>query len=293
LAGIYTHTNQHIVAAPMAHFLALHGSRFKFSHEHSYLPAYGIEQLLADANMLMTFKTIDGNQVAYHRAMDYIFRPSGMEGMCAYEYYASTHLVSNAQARKAGIESFELKEEHPFATRDCVVYLEKKCVPVLAWNWLGSTEMFATSIQHPVNVHSVDHKTKEKYAKQFMILFYPFRTESDLLCDGMYQKRLQEAIASEEVNSEMLIIAENIQTIHNSLNSKMPDNLLSAKTDLSEMHDDLETDDHGARSLESILYNTGSALASTSGVATVTEDSGSFCPTFTKERWYLGEETRE
>jgi hypothetical protein len=43
------------------------------------------------------------------------------------------------------------------------------------------------------------------------------------------------------------------------------------------MDDDLETDDHGARSLESILYNTGSALASTSGVATMTEDSGSFC----------------
>jgi hypothetical protein len=287
LAGIYTHTNQHIIAAPMAHFLALHESRFMFSHRHTYLPAYGIEQILADANMIMCFKNLDGNQVAYHRGMDYLFRPIGMENMCTYEYYAKTQLVSQAQARKGGLETFQLEEKHPFSERDCVVYREKDCVPVFAWNWLGCTEMFSTSIMDRINVHHIDHKTKEKYAKRFMILFYPFRNESDLVCDGMYQKRLQEGIRNMEIKSEMLLIAENIQTIHNSLNSKMPENMLLAGTDLPEL-DERDTDDQGARSIEAVLYNTGSCLASTSGISTMTEDSGSFTPAFTAEMSHVG-----
>ena len=114
-----------IVAAPMAHFLALHGSRFKFSHQHCYLPAYGIEQILADVDMIMTFKNVNGNQVAYHHGMDYLYRPSKLDATCAYEYYATTHLISKAIARKEGLEAFELKEEHPLAERDCLVYKEK------------------------------------------------------------------------------------------------------------------------------------------------------------------------
>jgi hypothetical protein len=43
LAGIYMQTGPHIVGAPMAHYNAINGSRFKLSVDRSYLPVHGME----------------------------------------------------------------------------------------------------------------------------------------------------------------------------------------------------------------------------------------------------------
>jgi hypothetical protein len=48
LHGIYANTSAHITAAPMAHYLALHSSRFRYSHDYDFLPAHGIYQYLCN-----------------------------------------------------------------------------------------------------------------------------------------------------------------------------------------------------------------------------------------------------
>ena len=66
-----------------------------------------------------------------------------------------------------------------------------------------------------------------------MILFLPFRLLKDLKIDESYQKAFQEAYKDGKFGRRMIEIAENIQTIHNSLASSIPENQLTAETFLA------------------------------------------------------------
>ena len=81
LTGIYSHTGAHILAAPMAHYLALKGSRFRFSHSHEWLPTYGIDQHISNAQMVMQYREVNGTRIPYHKSMDYLFRPIALEDL--------------------------------------------------------------------------------------------------------------------------------------------------------------------------------------------------------------------
>ena len=109
-----------------------------------------------------------------------------------------------------------------------------EAVPNFPWNWLGSTKSLVNSILDPTNKRAIDHKKKQEYACRFMILFVPFRTKKDLQMDGCYQKGFQKAHKEGQITNEMIRIAENIQTIHNSLASGIPENTLTNRTDLAE-----------------------------------------------------------
>jgi hypothetical protein len=117
---------------------------------------------------------------------------------------------------------------HIFHKSKGVVYRTTDGVPTFSWNWLGS-------ILHPANKDATDHQKKEEYAFRFMLLFVPFRSREDLEPDGgFYQNALQKAQEDGRITNDMIEIAEIIQTIHNSLASRLPENSLSAETKLTE-----------------------------------------------------------
>ncbi len=219
----------------MAHYNAINGSRFKFSFDRSYLPVHGLEGILKGTSVVMTFKNLNGKPVAFHKAFNYLYRPAQMEQMPIYKFYSETKFVNISEARKAGTEYFEYTEKHIFHKSEGVVYRITDAVPTFPWTWLGSTKSFLTSIFHPANKDAIDHQKKEEYAFGFMLLFVPFRSREDLQPDGgFYQNALQKAHEDGRITNDMIEIAENIQTIHNSLASRMPENSLSAETKLTE-----------------------------------------------------------
>ena len=63
---------------------------------------------------------------------------------------------------------------------------------------------------------------REEYAFKFMLLFLPLRNHPDLLQDGSYQLRWVAEERHGNFSAEMLEIAENVQTIHNSLEASIP-----------------------------------------------------------------------
>jgi hypothetical protein len=96
------------------------------------------------------------------------------------------------------------------------------------------TKSFETSLLEPSSKGKPDCKKKEEYALHFMLLFVPFQTFEDLLCNGSHQKAshqkaFQKARKDGRITDEMIQIAENIQTIHNSLASGIPENTLLPK----------------------------------------------------------------
>jgi hypothetical protein len=91
------------------------------------------------------------------------------------------------------------------------------------------------SILHPANKSATDQQKKEEYAFRFMLLFVPFRSREELQPDGgFYQNALQKAHEDGRITNDVIEIAENLQTIHNSLASSISQNSLSAETKLTE-----------------------------------------------------------
>ena len=107
LAGIYTHTKAHIVAAPMSHYIAKKGTRFMFSSDVFHLPEHGLLNLVWNNNMVMWFCKVNGKQVTFHRAMHYIYRPSNCENTCAYMYFSEMDFTSRYEAERQGESYYE------------------------------------------------------------------------------------------------------------------------------------------------------------------------------------------
>jgi hypothetical protein len=82
-----------------------------------------------------------------------------------------------------------------------------------------------------------DHQKKEDYAFCFLILFVPFRSGKDQETDDCYQIVLRIAHGEGRSSKEMIQIAENIQTLNNSLASDVVENSLSAAKKILEMGD--------------------------------------------------------
>jgi hypothetical protein len=235
LAGIYTQTSAHIVGAQMAHYNAIKGLRFKLSFDRLYLPVHGLEGILKGTNVVMTFKNLNGKPVAFHKASHYLYRPAHMKQMPIYKFYSETKFVNISEAQKAGTGYFEYTEKRIFHKSEGVVYWITDAVPTFPWTWLGLTKSFFTSILHSANKDATDHQKKEEYAFRFMLLFVPFRLREDLQPDGgFYQNALQKAHEDRRLTNDMIEIAETIQTIHNSLASRISQNSLSAETKLTE-----------------------------------------------------------
>ena len=108
-----------------------------------------------------------------------------------------------------------------------------------------------------------------------MLLFVPFRPIEDLKPGGgFYQSAFQKAHEDGRITKEMIEIAENIQTIHNSLASRMPENSLSAETELMEKSEFENTDaDDDDDNYEDLLASIGELFVTLTNGKGLKDDS--------------------
>jgi hypothetical protein len=282
LTTMYCHTGAHIVAAPMAHYMALHGSRFKYSHRLGYFPVHGIENFILGNKTIMQFKKIKNKKVLVHHCMNYIYRPTKLEGLCAYAFWAriyETKLPKKGRTKQH--EDMEYNEAHPAYKVFTLQEHKEELIPYFAWNFLPSTSTFKTSIMFPVNTEDVDYIQKEAYCRRFLILFVSFRKKEDLLKNGSYTSRMQEAISDNLISDDMIKIADNIQTIHNSLSSPMVANILTSTTVMDDPEECDADNEENAKNANDILLRIGTALASSS-VKILTQEATDLYPIFGK-----------
>jgi hypothetical protein len=278
LAAMYCHTGAHIVAAPMAHYMALYGSRFRYSHCSGYFPIHGIENFIMGNKTIMQYKKIGNTKLPMHRCMNYIFRPKSMEDLCTYEFFAKVQDI-RLSGRFKKEENLEMRylASHIGHMVYAPKYYNQEIIPYFNWNYLPSTNTFLSSLYYPINLEDSDYTKKEEYCKKFLILFFPFRNKDDLLLNESYTKRMQEAIKSNIVSPAMIEIANNIQTIHNSLNSPMVENILTSSTYLEDPEDYEMDEGPPETDMDDILLRIGTSLAS-SLLDTLTEEASDLNP---------------
>jgi hypothetical protein len=158
----------------MAHYNAINESRFTYSHEASYLPVHGLEGIIENQQVSMRFRNIKGKQVTFHKALNYLYRPLELAYMYCYKYYSETEYMNMKEAKKLKLVYFLYTEKH--ISRDTEVVIKRKthAVPSFPWNWLCSTKSFLTTLLEPIDKNAFDHRKKQEYCCQFMILFIPF-----------------------------------------------------------------------------------------------------------------------
>jgi hypothetical protein len=261
----------------MAHYNAINESRFSFSHDASYLPVHGLEGIIEKQQVVMRFRNIKGKQVTFHKALNYLYRPLDMEDMYSYKYYSKTEFMNKKQAEKMNIQYFLYTKKHISRETEVVIMRKTDAVPSFPWNWLCSTKSFLTTLLQPIDENSFDHRKKQEYCCRFMILFIPFRTREDLQVDGCYQKGFQKAHKAGKITKEIIEIAENIQTVHNSLASAIPENTLSAETCLVEEGDfETNTDDDDTDNYDALMASMGELFGSMANGDGLKEDSKTF-----------------
>jgi hypothetical protein len=280
LAGIYIHTSAHIVAAPMAHYMAKNKSRFLFSHDAKYMSVYGLDKFLKNERTQMRFINTAGKQIAFHEPMNYYYRPKERENDCFYYFVSETIAISRKEATKLQVEFYEFLEEHPLHEVSVLTNRKRFCIPSFAWNWLGSTKKFSAPLTTIVDNTSIEYKEKEEHAYRFMLLFLPLRTDDDLKIDGSYQKGWLKALEHGRFSEEMIEIADNIQTIHNSLESSIPSNCLTLVTGVDGIPEDPEENNFEHSTTGDMLASIGELFASTNGEKIMTEDSKEINPKY-------------
>ena len=282
LAAIYIHTSSHVVAAPMAHYLALNSSRFLFSHDTCYLPVHSIDNFIKDNNMVMKFQKINGKQVPVHDCMNYIYRAKEFEDTCFYQFFQEMNFISKSMAEKENRECFFFTDDHPCQSEKVTIYREKKCVPIAPWNWLGSTKTFTTSMFNEVSTQDPDYEKKEKYAYKFMVMFLPFRLHDDLILQGSYQMQWQKSYREGQFSDSMIQIAQNIQNIHNSLESSIAVDNITLETDLQDVENGSEETENIDEDHQNLLDSIGELFAMSSTDSILTEEPKIIDPQYDK-----------
>ena len=271
IAAIYTQTSSHIISAPMAHYLALHESRFRYSHDTNNCPVIGIENFLLQETTKGTMRMRNGEPIWHHKAMDYIFRNNKFEEMSIFEYFKRVSSKRKYDAKKDGDKQlFDFTEKHPFHDTYTTVMHPIPCVAVFPWTWLGSTVQFQHPLTTKIGPTDTDFPEREQYCRRFLMLFIPFRSLEDLKYTmETFQDAFKFLEESDSIPKNVKEVANNIQDIHNSMNVTLPKNMLSATTCFDDTTEENTVEDkrHQAEQNSIMLEMLASTLTETSQIS--------------------------
>eukprot|EP00986_Skeletonema_menzelii_P013820 scaffold8448_cov188-Skeletonema_menzelii.AAC.1 len=200
ITGLNALLSRDVVSSTMAHLLISQGGeRFTYSHSFSHLLLHNLENVLEEKRAVDFRLRTNWNKVKNERiswpdcsAYDYLYRPIELESICFYEYtmwfekvYKTFKQINNGSI--AGKRSYKFIEGHP--GRD-YCYLRKRNLPVIPI--ISSRSEIDINLLQVLNQNPSPNTKmlREKYAKDAMMLFYPFRQAKDLLAndDTYWQK---------------------------------------------------------------------------------------------------------
>ena len=123
-------------------------------------------------------------------------------------------IIESGDFNVEGKNMFNLMEEHP--SRKYMVMSKRKhtCIPCISSINLLPNVAELEMEKETCNEHTLN--LRENYAQIILLLFYPFRMQSDLELDGSYWKRYKDVLAKEQISKKCLDVIQNIQDVcHN------------------------------------------------------------------------------
>ena len=266
LSAMYAHTSGLVVSAPMAHLLLCEGERFEFSHGYGSI---SLPHLIDWFNqkmdnlffVLQNTKMDDGTTIKIpdYFINDVLYRPQELEKMCLYQvklWYEKERIPAKKKKQSgvgvddddgddnAGREHesktrFFFFEEHPSSKIMCMKKKAHLEIPQIS-----STKLFPNISEldmNNLNPSDAAIQAREEYAQMVLLLFYPFRTRSDLKEDGSFWEKYRSSVHDKTFWPKGQEILQNIQDITYSCTQlTKPVDPVTASTTLKEHEKDKE-----------------------------------------------------
>ena len=208
LSGITAHLWSSIISAPMAWYLVVNGSRFRFSHEFVTIPLSQVEGWLLHKDIQLRYRRNKKTNSGWldSTLLNYLFRPSA-------EIYPK-------------FQNMSLWEFYHFAK---LQKLKRTKVPVLYYQ-KGLHDIEKCKIHNEFVTPETEFE-RNHYATIMLLLFCPYRYRDDL---GDFEKRW-ELFCSKVNNKHKLYeksqtIMQNIQNVHNSTKLSTPKDQIFLET---------------------------------------------------------------
>ena len=221
LSSLYAHTSKNVLSATMAGKLLSQESRFQFSHDFLNIP---LKHLLSwvdgEDNLEFKLRTVvnqDGDKTHIHDMFvnNIIYRPAELSEVCCYDFISRYELKKISKKRLESGDtqidsnkSFNLLQEHPSHKHMMVSKRPHIVIPcITSINLLPDFKELHVHTAHPSNTAT---KLREVYAKIVLLLFYPYRSEYDLILDGSFWKRFIKAKQESKFSSFSLSVCQNM-----------------------------------------------------------------------------------
>jgi hypothetical protein len=199
LSGIMAATSRDVVSAPMAHLIICNnGRRFTYSHDFAPLLLKQMDDVLHGNPINASLRTTTKNGETCHwedvPSYDYIHRPKTPEfdNMSLYEFTSRFKRVFRSDKRTIYKNKFEFLTSHPSKDYCYLIEQSTEKIPKVftekdVFCSIDNLEM--ENQQQTISKHTV--LCRENYARNALLLFYPYRNLQDLLTEGTFWKTFQ------------------------------------------------------------------------------------------------------
>ena len=234
LNAVLTNTSNHVISAPLAHYILNHGSRFRFSHTFGLIPWMDLFQGNA-ARFRLLADTYSDAPYLLALAYDYWYHPKELEGLSAHEFYTSYEKTSLKNDRCGRV--FPFCDGHPEHRTKGIAKSRNATLASIchhdledAINQDGQSLLDVTAAPYSASM--------EDRAHRILVMFVPYRNLDDLKTQKSYVRFLQDAVSDGLINDGVMQILGNMQDCRNSLNSKCVLDPLTRNTRKPEIEED-------------------------------------------------------
>ena len=223
MLAVMVHTSSLVIAAPMAHYIAMNGSRHRYSHDRQHIPIRSLSRILKGEHVQMHLSLQKNSErTPFCSALNYIYRPTDkqFEPLSPWEFWTRFKVIEKSRLIKKQ-KCYQFSVHHPKHGNLVIVERSFPVIPKIDWTFFGDAKNLSYQITtKPENPSSAD----EDHCRKLLILFTSYRKESDLsvfnpgnnrrsYCQRFYQ------LYSEGRLSESTRYMQNIQNIRNSLDA--------------------------------------------------------------------------
>ena len=265
LSGLQAATSRHTVSATLAHLIvSLGGTRFKFSHDFGTLLVSQLDATLENKPVDVYVKrtTIKKKTIMWHDSSseDYIFRPTELEKLCAYEM--AMHFMKVLKPMKILTKAFgeqtnhdaddtenandsiympmnesdfpttkddatntellEFNELHP--NRKFTYLRRRKCwvVPITYYDGNALCSQAKLHINDGAGTtNSFTDEYREDYARIALLMFYPLRSIEDIKLNGSHWQLFHRELMLHRNGNPTTMWSKGFEILQNIENRKM------------------------------------------------------------------------
>ena len=268
MSGVFIHTNSLVIAAPMAHYLAFNGSRYRYSHDIQYIPIRAMSNFLKGGEVAVDFSPVGKDlRHPYCVSMNYLYRPKECEEMSMHSFFTSVIMAARSlmsEQEKQACTSFI--SPHPKSATHGCIHRKRPVVGKVDWTFFEDAKKLERSVLHlsHMNRDAPPTPEEERRCRCILLLLCPFRSEEDLKYRDSYTRKFQK-LHSAGYFRETEYLLNNIQNIWNSKDSERMGRDIPTDTINPDFKDDEEDDEESMRIQNELIHtymlNSGMVLS--------------------------------